>query len=243
VRGERYNALIAAYVQTASRLFPNALLHFEDFGPSNARRILNRYRDKARIFNDDMQGTGAITLAAILAGLRVAGTRAGEQRVVIFEAGTAGVGIADQIRSVTVADGLSEEDATRRFWLVDEQGLLVDDMGDLRDFQQPYARPHDEVSGPMSLADVVASAKPTIMAGTSTAGGAITETIVREMAGHVERPMISPLSNPTERIEAVPADVIKWTDGRCPPDTGPSIANGWSDCSSTLAGASCSHVA
>jgi malate dehydrogenase (oxaloacetate-decarboxylating) len=222
VRGERYDQLIGAYVDTASRLFPNALLHFEDFGPSNARRILNEYRGKVRIFNDDMQGTGAITLAAILAGMRVAGSRPREQRVVIFGAGTAGVGIADQIRAVMGADGLGEDAATQRFWLVDKQGLLVDDMDDLRDFQQPYARPRSEVSdwktepgdGAIGLYDVVANVHPTIIIGTSTVGGAFTEQILREMAGHVHRPMIFPLSNPTERIEAVPADVIKWTDGR-----------------------------
>jgi malate dehydrogenase (oxaloacetate-decarboxylating) len=220
VRGERYDRLIAAYVEAASRLFPRALLHFEDFGPSNARRILNEYREEARIFNDDMQGTGAITLAAILAGMRVAGTRPSEQRVVIFGAGTAGVGIADQIRAVMIADGLAEDEATRRFWLVDKPGLLVDDMSDLRDFQEPYARPRAEVDGAMGLADVVASAKPTIMVGTSTVGGAFSKQVVREMAKHVERPMIFPLSNPTERIEAVPADVIKWTDGRALVGTG-----------------------
>jgi malate dehydrogenase (oxaloacetate-decarboxylating) len=222
VRGERYDQLIAAYVETATRLFPNALLHFEDFGPSNARRILNKYRDKVRIFNDDMQGTGAITLAAILAGMRVAGSRPREQRVVIFGAGTAGVGIADQIRAVMAADGLAEDEATHRFWLVDKQGLLVDDLSDLRDFQQPYARPRSEVSdwkteagnGSIGLYDVVTHVHPTIIVGTSTAGGAFTEQIIREMAKGVERPMIFPLSNPTERIEAVPADVIKWTDGR-----------------------------
>ena len=146
VRGERYDQLIKAYVETASRLFPNALLHFEDFGPSNARRILNQYRDKARIFNDDVQGTGAITLAAVLAGMRVAKTRPSEQQVVIFGAGTAGVGIADQIRVVMVRDGLSEPEATRRFWCIDRQGLLIDDMSDLRDFQTGYARPRSEVS-------------------------------------------------------------------------------------------------
>jgi malate dehydrogenase (oxaloacetate-decarboxylating) len=219
VRGDRYDQLIAAYVETASRLFPSALLHFEDFGPSNARRILNQYRDKARIFNDDMQGTGAITLAAILSGMRVAGSRASDQRVVIFGSGTAGVGIADQIRAVMVADGLDQEDATRRFWCVDKQGLLVDDMTDLRDFQQPYARPRAEVSdwgadGAISLEEVVAKVHPTIIVGTSTKGGAFTEQVIREMAKGVERPMVFPLSNPTERIEAVPADVIKWTDGR-----------------------------
>jgi malate dehydrogenase (oxaloacetate-decarboxylating) len=219
-RGERYDRLIAAYVETAGRLFPNALLHFEDFGPSNARRILNQYRDKARIFNDDIQGTGAITLAAILAGMRVAASRPSDQRVVIFGAGTAGVGIADQIRAVMVADGLSEDEATQRFWLVDKQGLLVDEMGDLRDFQRPYARPASEVDGTIGLLEVVASAKPTVIVGTSTAGGAFTEQIVREMARHVQRPMIFPLSNPTDRIEAVPADLIKWTDGRALVGTG-----------------------
>jgi malate dehydrogenase (oxaloacetate-decarboxylating) len=219
VRGERYDRLIKAYVETASRLFPNALVHFEDFGPSNARRILTQYRHEARVFNDDLQGTGAITLAAVLAGMRAAGTRPSEQRVVIFGAGTAGVGIADQLRAVMVRDGLSDEEATRRFWCVDKQGLLVDDASDLRDFQQVYARPSSEVSGwapgeTIGLAEVVSRVHPTILVGTSTFGGAFTEPIVREMAKGVERPLIFPLSNPTERIEAVPADVIRWTDGR-----------------------------
>jgi malate dehydrogenase (oxaloacetate-decarboxylating) len=221
VRGERYDELIAAYVETAGRLFPNALLHFEDFGPSNARRILNEYRGTARIFNDDVQGTAAITLAAVLAGMRVAGSRPREQRVVIFGAGTAGVGIADQLRAVMSSDGLGEDDARGSFWLVDKQGLLVDDMSDLRDFQQPYARPRSELSGwkseagdgSIGLHEVVANAHPTIIVGTSTVGGAFTEQILREMAAHVQRPLIFPLSNPTERIEAVPADVIEWTDG------------------------------
>lgn len=223
VRDHRYDELIAAYVETASRLFPNALLHFEDFGPSNARRILEQYRDRVRIFNDDMQGTGAITLAAILAGIRVAGSRPSEQRVVIFGAGTAGVGVADQIRGVMIDDGLSEEQAMRRFWCVDRQGLLVDDMHELRDFQVAYARPRSELrgwhiagadDGEVRLADVVANVHPTILVGTSTQGGAFSEAIIREMAAHTDRPMIFPLSNPTELIEAVPADVIQWTDGR-----------------------------
>jgi malate dehydrogenase (oxaloacetate-decarboxylating) len=138
---------------------------------------------------------------------------------VIFGAGTAGIGIADQIRAVMVRDGLSEAEATRCFWCVDKHGLLVDDMNDLRDFQQAYARPSSEVSdwgeaGPIGLAEVVSKVHPTIMVGTSTAGGAFTEQIVREVAKGVERPLIFPLSNPTERIEAVPADLIAWTDGR-----------------------------
>jgi malate dehydrogenase (oxaloacetate-decarboxylating) len=222
VRGERYDKLVAAYIEAASRLFPGALLHFEDFGASNARRILNQYRDQVRMFNDDIQGTGAITVAAILAGLRVARTRASEQRVVIFGAGTAGMGIADQIRTIMVGDGLSPDEAARRFWAVDRQGLLLDDMHDLRDFQQPYARPASEVSGwgSTDLAGVVAHVHPTIIVGTSTVGGAFREDIVREMAKHVERPLIFPLSNPTERIEAIPADLIAWTDGRALIGTG-----------------------
>jgi malate dehydrogenase (oxaloacetate-decarboxylating) len=228
VRGQRYDEFVEAYVETASRLFPHALLHFEDFGPSNARRILEQYRDHVRIFNDDMQGTGAITLAAILAGIRVAGSRPADQRVVIFGAGTAGVGVADQIRAVMVDDGLPEEEATRRFWCVDRQGLLMDDMSDLRDFQVAYARPRSELgqwrlapgdgsasrNGSIGLADVVANVHPTILVGTSTQGGAFNERIVRDMAAHTARPMIFPMSNPTELIEAVPADVIQWTDGR-----------------------------
>jgi len=222
VRGERYDALIAAYVDCTSRLFPNALLHFEDFGPSNARRILNEYREKVCIFNDDVQGTGAITLSAALAGMRAAGSKPREQRVVIFGAGTAGVGIADQIRVVIERDGLDEDEATRCFWCVDKQGLLIDDMKDLRDFQVPYARPRSEVSGwkaddrdgSISLAEVVAQVHPTMIVGTSTKGGAFTQEILTDMAAHVERPMVFALSNPTERIEAVPADIIKWTDGR-----------------------------
>jgi malate dehydrogenase (oxaloacetate-decarboxylating) len=222
IRGERYDAFVAAYVETATRLFPNALLHFEDFGASNARRILNRYRDEVRIFNDDIQGTGAITVAAILASLRVAKTRASAQRVVIFGAGTAGMGIADQIRTIMIDDGLSKDEATQRFWCVDKRGLLLDDMADLRDFQQPYARPHGEISGwgSTDLAGVVANVRPTIIVGTSTVGGAFSEEIIREMAKHVDRPLIFPLSNPTERIEAIPADLIKWTEGRALIGTG-----------------------
>jgi malate dehydrogenase (oxaloacetate-decarboxylating) len=219
VRGERYDALIAAFVDAVRRLFPDALLHWEDFGPANARRILRHYRDRVCTFNDDIQGTGAIVLAAVLAGMRVAGTRPSEQRVVIFGSGTAGVGIADQLRAVMVADGLDAGEATRRFWCVDRQGLLVDDMDDLRDFQQPYARAREEVAdwaadGAIGLAEVVARAHPTMIIGTSAQAGAFTEAIIREMAAHVERPMVFPLSNPTERIEAVPADVITWTGGR-----------------------------
>ncbi|MGI5240561.1 NAD-dependent malic enzyme [Dactylosporangium sp. CA-139066] len=219
VRGQRYDDFIDAYVRAATRLFPNALLHWEDFGPGNGRRILQRYRDQVCTFNDDMQGTGAITLAAALSGTRVAGTRMREQRIVVFGAGTAGVGIADQLRDAMVRDGLDRDAATRRIWCVDRAGLLVDDMADLRDFQRPYARPAAEVAGRrreggIDLAATVAEARPTMLVGTSTVHRAFTEDIIREMARHADRPIILPLSNPTERIEAMPDQLIAWTEGR-----------------------------
>ncbi|WP_327011284.1 NAD-dependent malic enzyme [Dactylosporangium sp. NBC_01737] len=219
VRGERYDDFIDAYVQAATKRFPGALLHWEDFGPSNGRRILERYRDRLCTFNDDMQGTGAIVLAAALSAARVAGTRMRDQRIVIFGAGTAGVGIADQLRDVMVRDGLDKDTATRRIWCVDRQGLLADDMSGLRDFQVPYARPAAEAKdwardGAIGLAEVVAGVQPTVLIGTSTVHGAFTADIITEMARHVDRPMIFPLSNPTERIEAMPSDLVAWTGGR-----------------------------
>jgi malate dehydrogenase (oxaloacetate-decarboxylating) len=224
VRGGAYDAFIAGYLEAASSLFPNALLHFEDFGPGNARRILEQYKNRYRIFNDDMQGTGAITLAGVLPALKVTGTPMREQRVVVFGAGTAGVGIADQLRDAMVLDGAPADDATRRVWLVDRQGLLVDDMDDLRDYQRPYARPAAEVAGwgkrPLTLLETVRNAKPTILIGTSTAHGAFTRDVVQTMSAGVERPVIFPLSNPTSRIEAMPADVISWSAGKALVATG-----------------------
>jgi malate dehydrogenase (oxaloacetate-decarboxylating) len=211
VRGERYDAFIEAYVQTAAKLFPNALLHWEDFGPSNGRRILEKCRQRVCTFNDDMQGTGAITLSGILSAMCITGKTLRDQRVVIFGSGTAGIGNADQIRAAIIADGLSKEEATRRFWCVDIQGLLTDDMDSaLRDFQVPYARPaaevsswtHDMPSGGCSLAEVVRQVHPTMLIGTSTAPGTFTEAIVKDMAVHTERPIIFPLSNPTSLMEA-----------------------------------------
>ena len=141
VRGERYDAFIAEYLRVASELFPQALLHFEDFGPSNARRILERYRGTYRIFNDDMQGTGAIVTAAVISGMKVTGTSFADQRLVVYGAGTAGTGMADQIHAGMVRDGLSETEARSRIWLIDRGGLVTDDMPDLPDYQQVYARP------------------------------------------------------------------------------------------------------
>jgi malate dehydrogenase (oxaloacetate-decarboxylating) len=224
VRGQAYDDFIDAYVTTATGMFPGAMLHWEDFGPSNARRILEKYTPHLPTFNDDMQGTGAIVLAAMLGAVRVSGTPMRDQRVVVFGAGTAGIGIADQLRDAMVRDGLDRETAVRRIWAVDKQGLLIDDMPDLRDFQDLYARPAAEGWKDAGLADVVERVQPTMLLGTSTAHGAFTEPIVRAMAAGVDRPIIFPISNPTERIEAMPADLIRWTDGRALVATGIPIA-------------------
>ena len=223
IRGERYDAFIDAYVETVTRLFPNALLQWEDFAPGNGRRILEKYRYGISTFNDDMQGTGAITLAAVVSALRVCGTPMRNQRIVIVGAGTAGVGIADQVRDAITREGFSREEAATRFWLVDTDGLLIDDMGErVRDYQAPYARPAAEVKrwkrngadGAIDLAEVVHQVRPTILIGASTSAGVFTEAVVREMAKHCDRPVIFPLSNPAPTAEATPADLLAWTDGR-----------------------------
>src|SRR6266700_2931440 len=226
VRGADYDAFIKKYLETASSLFPGALLHFEDFGPGNARRILVTYGDRYRIFNDDMQGTGAITLAATLSAIKITGVPMREQKLVVFGAGTAGVGIADQLRDAMIRDGASADQATAQVWLVDKQGLLTSDMTDLRDFQQPYARDPAEVKGwaadggAISLLDAVRHAGPTILLGTSTAHGAFTQEVIEAMSGAADRPIIFPISNPTSRIEAMPADVIAWSKGQALVATG-----------------------
>jgi malate dehydrogenase (oxaloacetate-decarboxylating) len=231
VRDQRYDDLIDAYVTVATKLFPHAMLHWEDFGASNARRILNKYVDQACTFNDDMQGTAAVVMAAAFAAVNAAGSRMRDQRVVIHGAGTAGLGIADLMRDEMVRQGLSLEDATRRFWALGRRGLLTDDRTEHQfDFQRPYAWPVAEVAewstsgGAPNLAEVVAHAKPTMLIGTSTQAGAFSEPIVRQMASTVDRPIIMPLSNPTSKAEAVPADLIWWTDGRALVATGSPFA-------------------
>jgi malate dehydrogenase (oxaloacetate-decarboxylating) len=220
IRGADYDAFIEKYLQTASSMFPGALLHFEDFGPSNARRILIKYGNSYRIFNDDMQGTGAITLAAVLSAVKVSGVPMRDQKLVVFGAGTAGVGIADQLRDAMVRDGTAPDQATAQVWLIDKQGLLTSDMTDLRDFQQPYARSPAEVTGwaadgaAISLLDTIRQVKPTILLGTSTVHGAFTREVVEAMAAGTDRPIIFPISNPTSQIEAMPADVVAWSKGR-----------------------------
>jgi malate dehydrogenase (oxaloacetate-decarboxylating) len=233
IRGKRYDGFIDAYVKAATKLFPKALLQWEDFAPGNGRRILEKYQNRICTFNDDMQGTGAITLAAAISAVRVCGTPLRNQRVVIFGAGTAGIGVADQIRDAMVREGLSKEDAARRFWCVDQQGLLTAEMaGRLCDYQVTYARPTSESKGwkldgnknGVGLAEVVRRVRPTMLIGASTASGSFTEAIVKEMAAHTERPIIFALSNPTPRAEATPADLIAWTDGRALIATGSPFA-------------------
>ena len=226
VRGKRYDALVEEYLSVAAELFPRALLHFEDFGPANARRILQANRDKYRIFNDDMQGTGAIVIAAVISGMKVTGQNFADQRLVVYGAGTAGTGMADQIRAGMVRDGLSPDEARSRIWLIDRAGLVTDDMEGLPDYQRAYARPAGEAAdwtrehGRIGLLETVRRVHPTILIGTSTDHGAFTRDVVEAMSAGVERPIILPLSNPTERIEAMPTDVVAWSGGKALVATG-----------------------
>ncbi|HDX9579961.1 NAD-dependent malic enzyme [Bacillus cytotoxicus] len=225
VTGEAYDTFIDLFVKAVCNKFPNALLHWEDFSTRNARKILDKYRDNVCTFNDDIQGTGAVSLAAVLSAVKASGVPLCEHRVVVFGAGTAGIGIADQVRDAMVRLGLSKEEANRRFWCIDRNGLLTDNMDDLLDFQRPYAREKSEVkqwgqTETIGLAEVVKHVQPTILIGTSTVAGAFTEEIIKEMAAHVARPIILPMSNPTPLAEAKPADLISWTEGRALVATG-----------------------
>lgn len=219
---ERYDEFMDVFVEAVRRVFPHALLHWEDLGVANGRRLLQRYQDRIATFNDDMQGTGATTLAAVLAGVRATGIPMREQRVVVFGAGTAGVGIADQLRDAIAADGRTVAEATAQVYCIDRHGLITDHMSDLMDFQRPYARPaaevadwaHDQTLGGVPLAEVLRRVHPTILLGTSTRAGAFTEELIRELASVVKRPIILPMSNPTALMEARPADLIHWTEGR-----------------------------
>lgn len=216
-----YDRFVGAFVEIARRLFPRALLHWEDVGLGNARRLLDRYGDELLTFNDDIQGTGAVNLAAVLAAIRATGTGLSEHRVLIFGAGSAGTGIADQLRARMREEGLGAAGAEARFWAVDRPGLLTMDLPGLSGAQLRCARDPAEVTdwrrepdGRIGLAEVVRRIRPTILIGTSTVAGAFTEEVVREMAAHAGRPVILPMSNPTELSEAVPADLLAWTGGR-----------------------------
>jgi malate dehydrogenase (oxaloacetate-decarboxylating) len=227
-RGADYDAFVQKYIETAHRLFPNAMLHFEDFGPANARMILEKYSCDYCVFNDDIQGTGAVVMAALYAGGKATGIAMRDQKVVIFGAGGAGIGVADQIRDAMVADGATVEQATAQIWPIDKQGLLFDDMDDLLDFQTPYAKNRKQlgmVSGDrVGLIDSIKMASPTILLGCSTVHGAFTRDVIQAMAASTERPLIFPMSNPTHLMEAMPADVIAWTDGKALVATGSPAA-------------------
>jgi malate dehydrogenase (oxaloacetate-decarboxylating) len=223
-RGADYDAFIQRYIETAHALFPNAMLHFEDFGPEHARDILAKYAPDYCVFNDDVQGTGAVVMAAVYSGLKVAGTRMKDQKLVVFGSGTAGVGIADQLRDAMIADGATPEQATAQVWLVDKQGLLFDDMDDLRNFQAPYAKNRRQLGVPdndrVGLVETIKMASPTILLGTSTVHGGFTREVIEAMAASADRPLVFPISNPTEKIEAMPADVLDWSGGRALVATG-----------------------
>jgi malate dehydrogenase (oxaloacetate-decarboxylating) len=231
VSGQSYFDFIDQFVTALKAEMPSTLLQWEDFATAHARPILERYRDQLLTFNDDIQGTAAVALGAISAGIKVAGTAMREQQVVFLGAGSAAMGVADYICAAMIADGLAEEDARQRFWVVDRNGLLHTGRADLTPEQRRYAKPEQRIAGwrkagvgNVMLGDVIANIEATILIGLSTAGGAFTEAIVREMARKVRRPIIFPLSNPTEKSEAVPADLIRWTEARALIATGSPFA-------------------
>lgn len=223
VTGDRYYEAIDKFVQAEQKLFPESLLHWEDFGRSNAQVILDKYKDKIATFNDDIQGTGMVVLAGILGALNISKESIKDQKILTFGAGTAGMGIANQIMDELMQEGLTEEEAKQHFYAVDKQGLLFEDTPDLTPAQKPFTRKRSEFTNADELTNLEAIVKavhPTIMIGTSTQPGAFTETIVKEMAKNTERPIIFPLSNPTKLAEATAEDLIKWTDGRALVATG-----------------------
>lgn len=232
VRGQRYDDFVEQFVQIATRRFPHAMIHWEDFGAGNAHRILSTYRDRCCTFNDDIQGTAAVVLAAGLSAAKASGVPMREQRIVIHGAGTAGIGIAELMRDAMMREGLSEQEANARFWCLGSRGLISDRLGDkMRDFQVPYARSSSELEAwsvaradRIDLADVVRHVQPTMLIGTSAQSAAFTEAIVRDMAAHTDRPIVFPLSNPTSKAEALPADLLAWTDGRALIATGSPFA-------------------
>jgi malate dehydrogenase (oxaloacetate-decarboxylating) len=228
-RGREYDAFIRRYVQTVSRLFPGALLHFDAFDPENARKILQAYGHGYRLFSDDVQGTGAVVLAAVYAGIRVTGIPMKYQTAVVFGAGAAGVAIADQLRDAMVADGATDEQARSQVWLVGRHGLLFDDMDDLRDFQRGYARkrsgsPWASRPAPVGLTEAIDEAAPTILLGTSTVEGAVTRPVIEAMCRATSRPLILPVSGPVSGpAEATPSDVIAWSDAQALVASGSTI--------------------
>ncbi|MEW6039798.1 MAG: NAD-dependent malic enzyme [Pseudomonadota bacterium] len=232
VRGAEYDAFVECFVQAVLRRYPNVLLQWEDFAQANAGPLLERYRDRLCTFNDDIQGTAAVATGTALAAVKATGTRLRDQVIAVFGAGSAGCGISEQLCAAMVRDGLSETEARSRFFLVDRPGLLREGLSNLPPFQRAFAQPSSAFAGwrldrpdSIGLAEVVNNAKPTLLIGVSGVAGAFTETIVKTMAGQVPRPIILPLSNPTSRCEALPAQLLAWTEGRALVATGSPFAD------------------
>jgi len=231
VTGQAYFDFVDQFVTAVKQEFPPTCLQWEDFATPHARPILQRYRDQLLTFNDDIQGTAGVALGAILSAVKVSGRSLKDQQIVFLGAGSAGIGVADGLRAAIVGDGLSEQEARSHFWFVDKDGLLHSGRKDLSPEQRVYAQPQEHVSGwpatangQIGLADVIGKIEATILIGLSTVGGAFTETIVREMARKVERPIIFPISNPTIKSEAKAEDLIRWTDARALIATGSPFA-------------------
>ena len=217
VRGEKYDAFIDQFVQTAGKLFPKLYLHWEDFGRSNAADILNRYKKEIPTFNDDIQGTGIVVLGGIFGAMDITGEKLTDQVYLCYGGGSAGAGIADRVHAEMVAEGLSPEEAYKRFFMIDKQGLLFDYMEDLTPAQKPFAKKRADFEGKgdmTSLLEVIKTVKPTILVGTSTNPGAFTKEVVEAMCENTERPVIFPISNPTKKLEATAQQVIEWSDGK-----------------------------
>ncbi|MDE8676956.1 NAD-dependent malic enzyme [Limosilactobacillus mucosae] len=221
--GEAYFAYIDRFVAAVEKLFPKSLLHFEDFGRGTAAQILDKYQDRILTFNDDIQGTGVIALAGVLGALNISGQSIAEQRFLTFGAGTAGMGIVKMLYNELIKQGMSPKEAKQHFYLVDRQGLLFEDTPGLTPKQQAFVRSRDEFADAGELTDlpaIIKAVQPTVMIGTSTVHNAFTEAAIKEMAKHADRPIVFPISNPTEKIEATPADLIKWTNGKALVATG-----------------------
>lgn len=221
VTGKEYDEFIEKFVIAVKKTFPHVFLHWEDFGRHNAYQNLERYREKISSFNDDIQGTGAVTLAAILAAIEKTNRPLAEQRIVIFGAGTAGIGVADNIYNALIRNGLSEKDARNLFWLIDRFGLLTENTKNITPTQQAYCRTTKSISdwetsdkNQITLEETIKEVKPTILIGCSAHPGAFHEKVIKEVASHHEHPIILPLSNPTEKSEATPKELLEWTNGK-----------------------------
>jgi len=232
LRGKEYDDFVEAFVQAVTKRWPNIMLQWEDFGKTNANRLLDKYRDRLCSFNDDIQGTAVVAIATLLAAISVTGVSLKDQYVVLQGGGQAGCGIAALMAEAMIMEGMSREEAYKRFYIIDINGLLKEDTPDLEDFQKVFRRSDAELKGwkldnpggNISLMDAVRNVPATVLIGVSAQSGAFTEQIIREMASKVDRPIVCPLSNPTEKVEARPEDIINWTDGRAVIGTGSPFA-------------------